>query len=249
MTEATIEAAAKADVIEAKTWLQKHERIILVFLILVAGSWFGNHWLNNTAAKDKLVATATAQQLNDQKDKNAQLSSQVATTAAQYQAMVSSLTQQNAQLASAMSNRTVVLKQQQTVDKTLPLPDLGDRWTTLAGLQPGDLTATQNGITVTDEGARATVTQLEQIPVLTQNLADSQTQVKDGLEELNKADSLIDGLDTQVSGLNVQITDQQTADAAALRSAKASARKSKLGWFLKGIGVGAVAVGYIALHL
>lgn len=248
MNETQIETVVKADTTATLSWLQRHERIILVFLVLAFGSWFGNHWLNNTAAKDKLVATATAQQLNDQKATNATLAAQVATTAAQYQAMVTSLTQQNSQLAAAVSTRTVVLQQQQTVDKTLPLPDLGNRWSTLAALKPGDLTATQDGITVNDEGARETVAQLEQVPVLTANLKDTQTQVENGQAELDKANGLIGDLGQQVSGLNTQITDQTKASAAEVASVKADAAKSKRNWFVRGLITGAGIVTAIVLH-
>ena len=59
----SVEGDIKVAETTALTWLQKHERIILVFLVLLAASWFGNHWLNNTAAKDKQAATVAAQQL------------------------------------------------------------------------------------------------------------------------------------------------------------------------------------------
>lgn len=242
MTEAEIVTAVKADSTIALTWLQKHERIIIVFLVLVVGGWLGNHWLNNRAEVADQKVVAAQQVLDTQKAANAQLALEVQQTASQYQAMVNSLTQQNAQLSSAMQSRTVVLQQQQVADKTLPLPDLGKRWSDLAGLNAGDVTASTSGITVTDAGARATVGKLEEVPILTANLADETTVADNRQAELDKSNDLIGGLNQQVTGLNTQIADGQKVCDTKLNASKADANKAKKNWLLRGLGVG-VAIG------
>lgn len=223
----------------AESWMQKHERIVIVSLVLAAGSWFGNHWIDARADHDNAAAAAAAQQLNDQKAKDAQLAAQVTQLNTQYQGIVAQLSAQNAALASAMQNRTVVLQQQQATDRTLPLPDLGNRWTALAGLAPGDLTASPTGITVTDTGARQTVETLEQVPVLTANLKDETTIADNRQTELTKANTLISGLNNQVDGLHTTISDEEKSCKAQVTAVKAEARKDKKNWFLRGLAIGA----------
>lgn len=244
----SIEQTVKTDATAALTWLQKHERIIIVALVLLAGSWFGDHWLNNTADKDKQQATIAAQQLDEQKTKDTQLASQVSQLTTQYANVTAQLTAANEQLSSAMAQRVVVLHDQQAADKTMPLPDLGNRWAQLASIPPTDITASTAGITVSDTAARQTVEQLEKVPVLTANLQDETTEADNRQKELDNANSLIGGLNTQVSGLKLTITDEETSCKAQVTSANAQARKSKVKWFKVGFITGFV-VGFAADHL
>lgn len=230
------------------TWLQKHERLIALFLLLVASVWIGNKLIDRSADKDRVQAALALQQLEQQKTANAQQAQQNAATTAQYQAMVETLTRQNAALASAISARNTALAQQQQANQTMPLPDLANRWKTLIGAKDGDLTATPAGIAADDAAARTTVNQLEQVPVLTQNLVD-ETKVADNKQaELDKANTLIGGLNTQVSGLNAQVKDQDVACKAEIASVKADARKSKRNWFLRGMAVGGAIALRLTLH-
>jgi multidrug efflux pump subunit AcrA (membrane-fusion protein) len=234
---------------QVQTWFQKHERLLLVLMVTLAMVFLGNKWLSKQAANDQAKAVAAQQVLTQQQAQDKQLAEQVQQSTAQYQALITTLSQENAQLAAAMQNRTVILQQQQTADKTLPLPDLGNRWTTLAQLQPGDLTATDSGITVTPQAARSTVVQLEQVPVLQQNLKDETTVADNRQTELTKANDLIGGLNQQVTGLNTTVTEEGKACKAEVTSLKASARKSKFDWFLKGLAVGGSVVTALVLHL
>lgn len=244
MNLSTIEQTAKSDL----SWLQRHERILIVTLLIVTTLFLGNRFLSNIAAKDKLVADVAVQQLNAQKEQNTQLAAQVKQTSDQYQALIITLTQQNAQLAAAQQQRTVVLQQQVKTDNTMSLPDLGTRWAKLASLAPTDITASTSGITVSDMGARQTVVQLEQVPVLQQNLSDEQTVADNRLTELTKANDLIGGLKQQVVGLNVTVTEQDKTCKAEITSVKASARKGKFKAFLTGVGVGAGVVTALVIH-
>jgi hypothetical protein len=122
------------------------------------------------------------------------------------------------------------------------MPDLGNRWASLIAAQPGDLVATVAGITVSPTAALTTTLQLEQIPVLTKNLADAQTQNTNSQAELSQANVVIGSQSSEITGLHTEITDQKTADAKELTAVKAQARKGKLHSFLYGLGVGAGAV-------
>lgn len=243
----SIEATAEAPMIAAKTWLQLHERIILVFLGLLAASWLGDHWLTNIAAHDKQQAAIQVQQLDEQKTKDTALAQQVSTLSSQYQAVVVQLTQENAQLAVQVKDRVVVLHDRQQTDNNLPLPDLGNRWAQLADVMPADISASPLGITVTPTGAHDTVDQLEQIPVLQANLKDTQTIVDNKQDELAKANGLVSSQAAQIVDLNTTVTDEETSCKATVASVKATANKAKTKWFKVGFVIGFVG-GFLVGH-
>jgi hypothetical protein len=244
MNETQIEQAAEARIQSGLTWIQRHERILIVALVLTFGSWFGNHWLNIKAAADNRAAIIAEKQLDDQKAKDAQLAAQLAQLGQQYQVALRQLSAQNAQLTAAMTNRTVVLRQQQATDKTLPLPDLGKRWSDLADVPTTDITASTSGFTVSDTAARATVEKLESVPVLTQNLKDETTIADNRQSELDKANGLITGLNNQVTNLNMTIADDDKACTSKVSAVKSQARTEKRNWFLRGLAAGASLAAY-----
>jgi hypothetical protein len=142
-----------------------------------------------------------------------------------------------------------VLQQQQATDKTLPMPDLGNRWASLIAAQPGDLTATTAGITVDPAAAIGTVVALEQIPTLTADLNDARTQYTNSQTEVTQADEVISDQTKQIEGLNTELQDTKIADAKALIAEKAKERKGKLKSFMYGVGVGAgLVIGEVIHH-
>lgn len=231
----------------SESWLKQHERLIIVALVLLVGGWFGQHWLNNTAAKNAAAATLATQQLAAQKAKDDQFAAQLQQQGEQYQELVVTLAQQNKQLSTQIISRTTVLKTQQATDQALPVPALASRWEQLAALKNTDVVSNADGsITVTENGARDTVIALEQVPELTANLVDTQSELRNDQTELDKANTLIGGLNTQVVNLSTQLVDQKKADDATLASVKANANKSKLKWFGAGFVVGFISRS--ALH-
>lgn len=231
-----------------KTWLQNHERLILVVLVLSFLVFGVSKYFDHEATKDQAAASLAQQTLAAAIENSKALAAQVAGQTAQYRALVIQLTQQNAQLTQQVNTRTVVLQQQVATDKTLPLPLLGNRWATLIQAAPGDLTATTAGVSVTPQAALATVTQLESVPVLTKNLADTQTENTNLNAELTSSDDLTTGLKSQVTALNTQLGDQTKSCKAEVASVKASARRGKLKAFLFGVGVGAGVTAGLVLH-
>jgi choline-glycine betaine transporter len=248
-TEITkVQSTVKTDANKAESWLKVHERIILALIISLALLLGSFKYLGVVADRDKQQANIAAQTLAVQHDKDVALAQQAQQDATSYKATVAALSQQNAQLVAASASRTIVLQQQQATDKTLPMPNLGNRWASLIGAQPGDLTATTAGITVTPQAALDTTLSLEQVPVLKANLADAQTQITNGQAELAKANTVITDQAQQIDGLGTELTDQKTADAKELTAVKAQARKGKLHAFLYGLGVGAGAVTGLVVH-
>jgi len=229
----------------SKSWeigfLKTHERLILGVFLLAVVLFLGNKALNYNVNRDKTKATTAEQALAIQQKTNDQLAAQVAQQQAQYNTMIAALTAQNQALMASISASNDILARQQAVDKALPIPDLAARWKTIVPLKDGDITANTTGISVTDQGARDTVNQLEKVPVLQDNV--------NKLNELNtNKDKQIDGLnqlettkDKQLAGKDLEIKDQTTACNAEKSALKAAARKSKFRWFIAGTVTGFVA--------
>ena len=233
---------------EAKTWLQKHERLVIIFLAILAGVFLYNKVIDREAAHDQLVAVQAAQVLKAQEAKDATLAQAAAAQQQQYVALVQQLTQQNSALTAAMQNRTTVLQVQQKTDAALPIPDLGARLATLEGLGATDVVPTTSGLTRSPNAAYKVTESLEQVPVLQANLADSQTQNDNLTTELAASTALSATKDEQITNLKQTVTDTQVAGDKNLAACKATARRGKLHSFFYGVGVGAGAVAAIVIH-
>lgn len=230
------------------TFLKVHEKLLIFILIAASFVWLGTKYLNNLADRDSKQYAALTQQLKAQQDINAQNAAVTAQVLSQYTSLVSSLTQKNNALQAAQTSRNTVLKAQQQADSALKPTDLAVRWTTLSNLNPSGLTVTPLGLTVSEENAQTTVQQLEQIPVLTQNLKAESDIADNNKFEADKAGEVISAQTQQITGLNTQIQDQDKACKAEVTSIKASARTSKIKWFFRGVGVGALLVTGLVLH-
>src|ERR1019366_4244076 len=115
----------------AQSWLQKHERIVIVALVLAAGSWGLQQYLNNVAAKAETRATVAEQALMLQKTTDTQLAATVAQVTQQYQSMVQALAVQNVALAQAVAQREASQVVNQNHDAWLPVPYFANRLKTL----------------------------------------------------------------------------------------------------------------------
>jgi hypothetical protein len=233
---------------EVKTWAQKHERLIIVVLVLLAVVFLYNKVIDRQAAHDVLVANQAAQTLKAQTDKDTALAQAAAAQQQQYVALVQQLTTENSTLAAQQSQRTVVLQTQVQHDAALPVPALGTRIATLEGLQATDVTPTTSGLIFSPDASYKVTESLEQIPVLQANLVDETTQNQNLTTELTAADRLSAEKDTVITNLNLTVTDTQVEAKTQLTACKATARKGKLHAFLYGVGVGAGAVGAIVIH-
>lgn len=236
-----IETAIKNDL----TWLQKHERIIIVALVLLFGAWLGGKFLDGRILDAQNKVAIATQKLTDQEAANKQSADQVAQAVQQYQTLINTLSTQNAALASAVATRNAALAKQQSVDTNLTLPDLAVRWKNLSSLSDSEVAVTAGGIAVTDSGARKTVAILETVPVLQANLKDETVTATNLQTELTQANTVI-GKDTeQIVGLQATVDDQKTKYEAQISVLKKQSFKSKIKWFLSGVVVGFLGRGQI----
>ena len=208
------------------TWLMKHERIVIVALVLVAGTFLGNKWLNYEGAqKDAKVAALTAQVLQD-KTSVQNLALQAQQAQATYQTTLDAITKENAALAQANAQELASLAQRQTVDKTLPLPDLAKRIEALApGAQDG-ITATTNGLVMNDTASRSVASTLEQVPVLEDELKNETQVAQNNLSALESANVVIVDKNAQIAGVNKELTDQQAHEKAVIAADNVKIKKA-----------------------
>lgn len=218
------------------TWLQAHERLIIVFLVLLVGGWLGNHWLNISAENAK-TAFAAQQQVA------AAATLQASEAAKTYQVAIDALSKQITALDVAMTQRQTVLVKQQAQTATLPSDQLVTLWQGLIpGINKGSITPTGDGGYKVDGGpAIDTVNQLEEVPVLRANLSDETKLADDTHKTLDVCTALTDRQKTEIA------EDKKTCDAQTA-SLKADARKSKRNWFVAGLVTAGTIIGYVILR-
>jgi hypothetical protein len=223
------------------SWLQKHERIVIVALACALGAWGFQKYCDHAvdvADTRAAVAESKAAVADSTAAKNAVVVAQVTQ---QYQAMVQTLTAQNQTLASALSARQAQVAIQKKADTTLAPAALADRIATLSSVPPESVNLEGENISLTRPGAIAVAQALEEVPVLRANLQDETQIAVNEKTELDNADKLIGQQALQITDLN----NARTADAAQykaeLAAAKAVGRKNSIKWFKRGFIVGLVS--------
>jgi len=232
---------------EAKTWLQKHERIVIVFLVLLAGAWGFSRYADLAAARTEARATAAEQALTSQKAVDAQNASQTAQVLAQYQAMVQAQSTQIASLAAAAAQRQTVLKQNQATDATLGLPALAGRLQTLGNVPDGQVSTEGNSVKITQSGTVAVVQTLETLPALQADLRDQITLTGAAQAAQKQGEVVIADQTKQIAGLNLTLVDADKQCKAQIAGVKAQGRKNSIKWFRRGFILGFVG-GLFAGH-
>lgn len=227
-------------------WIQfvkSHERMVLGLGLLLVVLWIGNKYLNISADKADAKAVAAQQALDTIKQQNADFQKKVDEQEQQYQVLVGQLTAQNRSLLATIASRNQAVQTQQKTDANLALPELAVRWKTL--VPEADVQILNTGVSVSEPGARATVQQLELVPVLQANLGDEEKLVTNKDQQIAGLTGLTSGLTTQVDGLRSQIAAADTSCKADIAKIKADDRRSKRNWLLRGIAIGGAIVGYL----
>lgn len=226
--------------------VKAHENLVLAAGVLLAALFLGNRWINRGADK-AIPENAAAQRALDAVVKsNNELATHVKQQAEIYDAVVLKLTAQNDKLLVVIAQRNQATVAQQRIDQIMPLPDLAARWEKLADLLPTDIQNINGNLVVSDAGSRATVQALEEIPNLRGTVANQETIISNKDTQIAEQAKVTDGLRAQVSGLNDQILKASEACKTQVAEVKATTRRSKRDWFLRGLAVGG---GIVALML
>ena len=223
-------------------FIKAHETI-LGLVLAAAVIWGVSGKIESVVAKhDKSQETQAQIVANAQQSKDAALTAQAQQQAEQYKELSDKVAAQNTALEQANITLATALAKQQHTDDTMPLPELAQEWTKLVpGMAPNDITFAldPNGqITLTDDAAHKTVDQLEQVPVLTQELSNTKGQLENVDSLLTASNAQVATLNALVSGLNLKAVDDKNACNAEIKGVKDDAAKSKRRWFLIGVVAG-----------
>jgi hypothetical protein len=221
-----------------QTWLQKHERIVLTFIVLSFGIYGFNHWLDKSAdvANQKaLVAQQAAAQSKSVADQAlAQLAQQQATFNQAEQARATEM----ASLVAAIASRdavtvTRVKAVEQPKTPTQAVTDVQSNYTL-----PVPITVTSDGADVPTADLQVfTVTKIN-ADTCQSDLQDTRTELASTTTGLNRAAALLAEQDTTITDLRGEIAKDDAAHVAEVKQLKADARRSKWHWFLAGFLTG-----------
>ena len=241
-----IGGALWAPVQKELSWFEKyvqlfkaHERAIIVVLVLGFGAHMYGRWIDLEGNKANAQVVALTQTVAQDKQSVANLALQASQANAAFQTTLDAMTRQNQALAQANAQETALLTKNRAVDATLPLPQLGQRLQALVPAATG-VTATSTGLSLDSTSSVAVVQQLEQIPVLVDELKNETQVAANNKSALDAAGTVITDKTAQIVGLNKSLTDQQAHEVAAVAAEKVKTKKA----FIKGFKWGAIT-GFI----
>jgi len=227
------------------SWIQKHERVVIVALVLLVGGFLGNKALNYDASlKDAKVAALT-QVVSQDKQNAAALALASATAQQQYQVVLDTVSKQNIALEASVAQMTAGLKVQQATDRALPLPAVGQRIESLVPGAVGGVTATTAGVVMNDTASHSVLDVLEQVPVLEDELKNETQVAANNKAALDSASAVIVDKTAQVAGLNKELIDQQAHETAAVAAEKVKTKKAFIKGLKYGFGIGFVAGAWV----
>jgi hypothetical protein len=217
------------------TWInlvKAHEKMVV---ILIAGAlafhFYGktiNAWVDYEKSKAKPAQVIVQKDDTETKILAAQLAQLRQQYALQTQKLEADLAKTQADLAT-----------RQAQDAVLPLPELATRWEELVVAPAGSVTSNPNGtITVTGDVAHTTVSELEKVPALTEQLLDTQTELKGCTTLSTQKDTVI------AQGVK-DLTDEKTSHKDDVAQLKAEKKKSWLNGFKWGAIVGLVGGAFV----
>ena len=219
------------------TFIKAHETILALVLATIVIFGVANR-IQAIEAKHDDTNLKTAQTVSAaQAQKDAVFAAQVTADKIAFTALQTKIDAQNAALIQANATLAAALTKQQKVDASLPLPELANRWTAL--VPSAKPQATPTGVMLDSVGATATVEQLEQVPVLTTELANEQTLVTNGNALAIAQTKQVTDLNSQVSGLQLKAVDDAKTCQEQIKVVKDEARKRE-----KWIGIIGAVLGY-----
>lgn len=228
------DAKLKADL----TWIQKHERVIIVFLVLLVGGWLGNQYLNKSAETAHDNAVVTLEVAKAQSEANKQIAAQMAIQTAAFESDRVARQQEQQSFLAAIASRDRALSANiaaASKPKTPPeaVNDLSTAYKLPEPVVPTDIGA----VVPTADLQLFTVTKLKG-DVCSQDLADTSKLLASSQAGEKQATDLVTGLQAQVKGKDDEIKKINSANVAEVKDLKAQARKSKRDWFIAGFVAG-----------
>ena len=226
--------------------IKAHERLLIVLLVLAFGYHAYGSWLDyDSARKDAQVAALTQKVSQDAADNN-NLAISASLAASQFQTALDSANKQNAALAASLQRDDALLANNRRTDASLDLPALAVRIQQITpGTQPGSIDVENNRLTMADPAAHAIASQLEAVPVLTNELLAANSTVQADQLALGKSSTALTACTDQVGGLQKTLVDQQAHETAAVAAEKTKTKKAWRSGFKWGFVAGAAVVGFV----
>ncbi len=236
---------------KSKAWLVQHERMIIVFMILVFVYLVLNKGFDLVSRYEDHKAAQAQTVLDIQKAKNDTELATAKEMLGKYQTAYTNTNKLIASYNASQVSRDKQLETQKQVDKKLEPSQLALRWQGIIGndgIQPAsEASVVTGGYVVSNEAAFGTLALLEENPVLKQDLSDEKAKQESTSASLSNANDLIGQGKIVVDGLKLELTDKEKQCSIALDAEKAKARKGKWKWF--GIGYVTGFVSGVTLHL
>jgi hypothetical protein len=217
-------------------WLTSH----LLALIVVGGLIVGGVLGVEKLVQDHDVANATKYTtlLAQQTQQTQALQKQLQADEAQSAQIEAQLLAQNAQLTKQISARNIAVAAQVKTDATLSTQQAAARLAQQTNASAGEVTASDASVTLDLPITRAVVSDLDELPVVTANLADTTTKLNNETTVATNAQSDLSAADKVITAQTAQMADATKACNAQIAVVKAKARRSKIKSFLVGLGVG-----------
>lgn len=213
-------------------WFKAHEFLAIALIIVVPVALLGNKALNKDYDAAVAREKSAEQTLQTQKEQTDKLAVQNRQAQQQYQILLGQVSADNKKLTAEMFQLSQTLAARQKQDAALSLPELASRWEFLIGTS--GISSTENGLQASPEAARATVSNLESLPAIKQQLVDETTLSLDKDKQIASLGGVVNGQNTEIAGLTIQLTDASKACQAQV----AVARKSRWKYFKAGVAVG-----------
>lgn len=223
------------------TDIKSHLLAIIVVALLIFGGVYGvDSLIERHDARTDSKYTAI---LDAQVKQTATLQQQLTTDEAAWSKLQAQLIAQNATLAKEIESRNTQLATQIKADATLSAVQVAAQLVEQTKTTASDITVNGDSISLDLTSARVITQDLDTLPVVQANLANTQTQLKNETTIATNAQSDATNEKAIIVSQTSQLADQTKACNAQIASVKAQARKSKFKWF----GLGFVA-GFFSAH-
>lgn len=210
------------------TIIKAHERLLFAVIATLLLWHFGNKAYDAYGLHLHTITNADNAHIAQIESNNAQIQAKLDQLKATVDANAKI---DDAKIAAAKQKLIVVQK----VDAALPLPELSKHWEDMLTLPTGSITPQPNGtVAVTTDAAHSTVSELEKVPALTDQLSATQ-------DKLNGCTTVVAQQTTLVAGLKDDITAEKKGRSDDAKQAKHDQRTSYLRGFKHGVITGIVA--------
>jgi hypothetical protein len=229
----------EAEVKEGLTWIQKHERFLLVTFGILLVLFLGRSWIEHHYEVAKAEVAAAAKTLAAQQDINKTLQNNYTILQTQTAKITAQMQQQNDNLATQTAAAYKAAAQQAVTDQKLSNDQLAARIDALTSQQ--GIQSNSSGVSMTHDQSAEVTSTLDTIPALKQQVADDLLIKKNDDTQITSLTNLNTSCSILNSGLQKEVSDEQTKCTAQIKELKAANLKSKIKWTLGGFVLGVIA--------